>query len=298
MYFPTESSRQRIREAPLPLTDKEKTRSRELMNSPKIPQSARGRQSGVRAGSLTDPKPGHLLLKSSAHRAHSLPPPTGPGPAQLPLPPGSPHRSIQTARLVLFPRSTLPRSIKARGGIYCRNKLRKLRGKKKSLETKARGAGGRARPSSWYLPAGSGLGSDRAGWMGWGEPKTGAPKSAWALAGSYPCGPQALLNTNLQLDFQGLGNGDPERGRLSPRCRANWKRLVHQEPSWDPAPTPQPALLSQACPLSLGLHHPSPGSPGGRERTATPSLPEETVNPGDKEVRGVVVSPKLCLCQG
>lgn len=67
--------------------------------------------------------------------------------------------------------------------------------------------------------------------MGWGEPKTRAPRSVWALTGSYPCGPQALLNTNLQLDFQGLGNGDPERGRLSSRCRTNWKRLAKLGPS-------------------------------------------------------------------
>lgn len=125
MYFLIESSQQLIREAPLPVCQRRKMRSRELVNSPQVLQSATGRQSGVTAGSLTDPKPGHLLLKSSAHRAHSRSPPTVPGPAQLPFPPESPHQSIQTPKSVLLPFSTLPRSIRA--GRLTTAEKRKLR---------------------------------------------------------------------------------------------------------------------------------------------------------------------------
>lgn len=78
-----------------------KTRSRELANSPQVPQPTKGRQSRIGAQNVTGFKPGHLLLKSSDHKAHSLSPPTVPGPAQLPLPPGSPHPSIRTPRSVL-----------------------------------------------------------------------------------------------------------------------------------------------------------------------------------------------------
>lgn len=138
-------------------------RSRELVNSPQVLQSATGRQSAVTAGSLTDPKPGHLLLKSSAHKAHSRSPPTVPGPAQLPFPPESPHQSIQTPRSVLLPFSTLPRSTRAG----------RLLQKKESSETKAGGEEGWACPHSCSLPAGSEWGSGRAGWVACGEPKTG-----------------------------------------------------------------------------------------------------------------------------
>lgn len=229
-----------------------KTRSGELEHSPQVPQPARGRQSVVGTGSLADPKPGHLLLKSSAHKAHSLPHPVSQ--AQL-------HCHFLQEALInpfrLLDQCSSPAE-PGPGASEQEDWMAETIGWESS-ETKAGGEGSQAWPDSWYLPADRGLRLGKAGWVGWGEPKTRAPKLAVALAGSHPYRPQALLtaglNINLQLDFQGLGNGDAEREAGSaPGAQQTGKRWSTKSQVQTQAPT------SWSSPAQAGPPKPSPAA--------------------------------------